>query len=231
MPATQNMFEALCQVADQLPDKRGYGENTNLRDAAYYIAAELVRPLDKDTRADWLGKLFDSNFELDLPVRLVSSLNRKRQDGAIDLEVNSDAAQQLAAKAIARIRRACSDGSIWGSPWIGPDLLFWAKTETSKPVGEWLTQDVTSEEKAIKLALSFVTILTSGRNEYPRLWAAQLDELTDINRLADLTEGPGMGDRRNSRREWDAVLMLRQARNLKKPGKPYKEVKLRETDP
>ena len=82
-------------------------------------------------------------------------------------------------------------------------------------------------EKAILLLLAHVSVSTGATNFYPRLEVENLESRFELGRLIELVRSATL----NTSRERDAVEMLGKAVELKKAGKDYKVVKLRDNDP
>lgn len=131
-----------------------------------------------------------------------------------------------------KIRAAATDEKLWVSAFIARHLDLWARIRGEAEVKIWIEQHAKTRERAMTLALAYTNISFVNTDEYPRFDAGLLERYVDLTMLAGLTEGVnGYSALPNRQREAAAVLMLRDARNRKKDGKPYAKVHLHDNDP
>jgi hypothetical protein len=225
--ACENVFYALCIIGDRLPELRGYSEDDWFKLSAQGVARNLLMAVGPDLRATWIEGALKSKAGLDFAVGFVQGLNRKMEDGSVDLSVEPAAEANLRKYALDRIHLAAADGGLWRSSWLGWHLGFWAKHEGVATVQKWMKQEVKSSTTAIHLVKSLVAVSTSAENYYPRLHAAQLDQYLPLEALLDLLPLPLP----EKPRERDAVILLGKAAKLKSAGTPLGDVKLNDRDP
>ncbi len=223
----RNLVLALCELGDRLPERRGYGEDDRLKLHAYGLVTDMFRAASSRERLSWLEESLTNRVGLDIPLSMVAGLNREMDGGGIDQEVDVSEAQRLTMLGLLRVRSAAKDGSIWRSDWLGWLLGFWTRQSAAVEIGEWLDREVVTAEKAMLLLLAHVSVSTGATNFYPRLEAETLESRFDLSRLSEILSRASP----NSWRERDAVEMLSTALELRKAGKYYKEVKLRDSDP
>lgn len=226
----ENFLLALCTIGDELPEQLGYGETNQARTHAVAVCADLLRHTDADTRVRWL-KTALAGSGLDVPCILVRYLSYKMEGKPLDLPVSPEAQAELTELAVDKIRDAAKNEKLWHSAFMAKHFDLWARAKGDAEVKIWATQSAKNNRRAVTLALAYASVGFVNTEEYPRFHAADLEKYADVTVLAGLTEGPNGHSLPNRKREAEAVLMLRDARNRKKDGKPYAVVHLRENDP
>ena len=222
-------FEALCLIAEQLPQLPGYGDKIESRSLCRSAAKETFLQASPTERGAWLLKILERNETLDVPASFAEWIARG-DSGGVQWEIDSNTRAQIVELAVKRIESAAKTGGIWQSPWMGHHLLFWSKQRGPKEVREWVASEVNSEDRAIRLASGFLGITLAGSSQRLNLDAGMLETIADVKTLGQFVEQRGHilpDDQRQS----DIVMLIRKARNLVVENKPLGIVKLQDSDP
>jgi predicted KAP-like P-loop ATPase len=196
---------------------------------ARIVSWYLKQEKDKERRAELLKQAMRETTGLSAPILSTSLTSRSPSKNRDEEEylVSQDAAHELQAICLTKIRAAANSGALAGHAQLASILYRWRDWSSIDEPRAWVETLTQSDEGVLALLVAFLQISTSqtiGDHAATSRWSIRLDSLeplTDIGALEKRVNALTAGEFSEKQRE--AINQFQKSVKRRKQGKPDRD--------
>jgi predicted KAP-like P-loop ATPase len=221
---------ALFDIGDDLPEgEPGFSTISTEMHLARIVSWYLKQEKDKERRAELLKQAMRETTGLSAPILSTSLTSRSPSKNRDEEEylVSQDAAHELQAICLTKIRAAANSGALAGHAQLASILYRWRDWSSIDEPRAWVETLTQSDEGVLALLVAFLQISTSqtiGDHAATSRWSIRLDSLeplTDIGALEKRVNALTAGEFSEKQRE--AINQFQKSVKRRKQGKPDRD--------